>query len=151
MKEKRNHWKKGEKTKLAKMSNCSKTMLSRILQGQRGASETLGETLEKNAKALGLALTKEDFINPSKSKNPLITKNSPWKPGQKAELCQRAGCDRSLLSNTLAGRRSMSPKMADRVASQAKIMGLSLTRDDLLYPQESKNPLLRPRDRDDKN
>lgn len=65
-----------------------------------------------------------------------------WRHGNRAELASNAGISRHRLSDILAGRHRPSPDLAERIEIEAAALGLDLSRFDLLYPQDSDNPLM---------
>lgn len=74
-----------------------------------------------------------------------MAKRKYWKRGEKSALAASCGMSRPYLSGILNGTRKVSPAMADTIAKKAAEMGLDLIRIDLLYPEESTNPLLHSR------
>ena len=66
-----------------------------------------------------------------------------WSYGQKAELARRTGIAPSYLTAILKGSVPVNAKLAKKLSKEAKGLGLKLSRDDLLYPDESENPLLK--------
>lgn len=142
MQKKRNYWKKGEKQTLAKNADTSAAALSKILGGQIRASEAVADRLAIEAGKMGLDIEAKDFVFNDLSANKLLTKNAPWKPGQKSELAERAGIEMSHLSRILNGHLRPGPELANRIATEAWKMKIPLHRDDLLFPEESKSLLL---------
>jgi transcriptional regulator with XRE-family HTH domain len=67
---------------------------------------------------------------------------SNWQHGQKTELAARCGMSLSQLSDILHGRKRATPEAARVIEFQSKGMGLPLSRLDVMYPNESKNPLM---------
>ena len=65
-----------------------------------------------------------------------------WEYGEKQVLCAKAGISASLLSDFLCGRRRATPEMAEKIEEIANGMGVYITRLDLMYPHQSKSPLM---------
>jgi transcriptional regulator with XRE-family HTH domain len=56
--------------------------------------------------------------------------------GQKAELARRCGYSRAYVTAVLNGTRSASPRAATNMVHHAAQMGIDLTREQLIYPEE---------------
>lgn len=65
-----------------------------------------------------------------------------WDHGDKAEIARRARMSASFVTQVFKGKRSVTPASADKISKAAKKTGLKISREDLLYPEESKNPLI---------
>jgi len=65
-----------------------------------------------------------------------------WKYGDKQEVAHQAGITPQRLSAILRGTSRPSPELAARIEVAAAQFGITLTRLDLLYPQESANPYM---------
>lgn len=62
-----------------------------------------------------------------------------WARGQQAALAHTAGISVGYLCELLHRRKRCTPDMAKRIAFAAALHDVPLTRDDLLYPEESKS------------
>lgn len=65
-----------------------------------------------------------------------------WKKGDRLALATLAGISKQHLYGLLTGRRRAIPETADRLGKAAKALGLALTRDDFMFPAETKSPLI---------
>lgn len=68
-----------------------------------------------------------------------------WEPGEQAELARRCGISRQWINDLIHGRANAhaSPDLARTIEKEATKMGLALSRTDVLYPEESTNPLIK--------
>jgi len=66
-----------------------------------------------------------------------------WDRGEKTALAKRCDMSPQYLGDILAARKRAYPELAAKIESEAKKMGLFITRMDLMYPGESTNPLLK--------
>lgn len=66
-----------------------------------------------------------------------------WTRGDKSALAKRAKVHKQYLSDILGGRIQCGRKVAEKLSTAAMDMGLYLTEQDLMFPDESKNPLLK--------
>lgn len=73
------------------------------------------------------------------------TKRLKWVRGDKTALAKRSGVHKQYLSDILGGRIQCGRKVAEKLSTAAMDMGLYLTEQDLMFPGESKNPLLKRR------
>ena len=65
-----------------------------------------------------------------------------WAYGEKKELARRCDITPQYLSDILSGRKRALPELALEIERHAKHMGLHITRDDVMYPTKSNNPLI---------
>ena len=65
-----------------------------------------------------------------------------WAYGEKKELARRCNISPQYLSDILAGRKRALPELALEVERHSKHMELHITRDDVMYPEKSANPLI---------
>jgi len=65
-----------------------------------------------------------------------------WQHGQKTELAKRCGISLQYLSDILYGRKRALPELAESIERSAVRMGIELSRLDVMYPNESRNPLI---------
>jgi len=65
-----------------------------------------------------------------------------WERGEKTALAERCNLSPSYLSDILSGRKRASHDAAARISREAEAMGLHISRLDVLYPHESRNPLI---------
>ena len=66
----------------------------------------------------------------------------PWILGQKAELARQCSVSAQYLGDILAKRKRALPELAAKIETAAKAMGLEISRIDVMYPEETENPLL---------
>ncbi len=71
-----------------------------------------------------------------------MTLRTNWSHGEKAELARRVGVSPGYISDLLHGVKRALPERAEEIAAHAQAMGLQLNRDDLMFPEQSKNPLM---------
>ena len=62
-----------------------------------------------------------------------------WEPGMQADLARAAGISRGFLGDILHRRKRASPDTAAKIADAAADKDIPLTREDLLYPADSKS------------
>ncbi len=66
-----------------------------------------------------------------------------WKKGQQAELAARCKISRQYLNDVIRGRRRASAPAARNIERESsKMEGIYLSRLDVIYPEESTNPLI---------
>jgi len=65
-----------------------------------------------------------------------------WNHGDKRRLAEKVGIPLTHLSDILHQRKGASPALAKRISEASHAMGVPLSRLDLLYPEESCNPLM---------
>ena len=66
-----------------------------------------------------------------------------WARGEKSELARRCGTTPQYIGDILSGRKRALPELALEIQRHARYMGLHITRDDVMYPEKSANPLIR--------
>jgi hypothetical protein len=67
---------------------------------------------------------------------------STWKYGDKRKLAALAEISPQYLSDILCGRKSATTSLAPRITAGAEQLGYHLTLLDVLYPEDSTNPLI---------
>ena len=65
-----------------------------------------------------------------------------WERGDKVKLARNCNLSKSYICDVLKGRKRATPENATTIANEARKMGKILDRLDLIYPQESTNPLI---------
>jgi len=65
-----------------------------------------------------------------------------WQRGEQAELARQAGVSPQLVSDIVHCRCRAGADTALKLELAAKIMGLPLTRDDFVWPEQSDSPLI---------
>lgn len=65
-----------------------------------------------------------------------------WKHGQKKQLADLCGISKSYMSDVLHGRHRATPELAKKIEESATQLGLQISRFDVMYPNESINPLI---------
>ena len=67
-----------------------------------------------------------------------------WKHGQQAQLAREAGISPSYLCDILHRRRKPGGEKLRRLLDACRKLDIPLTASDLIWPEESKNPLMFP-------
>ena len=65
-----------------------------------------------------------------------------WRRGEKVALAARCKITPQHLSDLLCGRKRAKPETAESIEEVARAMGLHLSRNDVMYPHDSTNPLM---------
>ena len=68
--------------------------------------------------------------------------NTHWQHGEQAELARLAGVSPQLVSDIIHCRCKASPGTALKLEFASKTMGLGLSRDDFVWPEQSESPLI---------
>ena len=72
----------------------------------------------------------------------MVRQKNKWKHGDKSKIAEAAGVTRSYLTHVLQGNRIPRPRVAAAISEAAFRLGYRISREDILFPQDSKNPLL---------
>ena len=70
------------------------------------------------------------------------TASRAWRVGDLAAITSGAGIGRGTVINILTGRVRASADMAERIEYAASMRGIDISRLDVLYPEDSTNPLV---------
>lgn len=65
-----------------------------------------------------------------------------WQRGEKVALAARCDVSPQYLSDLLCGRKRAVPEMGVKIEEAAKAMGIHLTKEDVMFPHDSKSPLM---------
>ena len=70
------------------------------------------------------------------------TSTSTWQRGQKSQLAKAVGISLQYLCDIPSGRKRALPELARRIETESSKLGLEIHRLDVLYPEETLNPLI---------
>ncbi len=65
-----------------------------------------------------------------------------WQRGEKVALAARCDISPQYMSDLLCGRKRAIPELGLKLEEQAKAMGIHLTKEDMMFPHDSRNPLM---------
>jgi len=66
------HWKHGQRARLAESAGITPTHLNHYLKKRRNAPSEIAVLLETGSKGLGLFISRHDFVNAKNTDNPLF-------------------------------------------------------------------------------
>lgn len=65
-----------------------------------------------------------------------------WTHGEKSILARACGISPQYLSDILSARKRALPELAEKIEAESRKMGLYISRNDVMYPHQSTNPLI---------